>query len=171
MRPVILRTSRLTVTPWEADDPPGFHALHADPVTMRFFCGPYDLEAARSRLGDFMREQAERGWTKWRVADADGRTVGRGGFGLSDDGRQRELGYLLGRELWGQGLATELARALIQWHFAHLDPHLEPGLLGFAHRDNAASRRILEKVGFRPSGERQWRGLPHAFYQLASSPQ
>ena len=75
VRPVILQTSRLTVTPWESGDLPGFQALHADPITMQFFLsGPYDLEAARTRLGDFVQEQTERGWTKWRVADSNGRT-------------------------------------------------------------------------------------------------
>lgn len=166
-RDTVLTTPRLTVTTWEAGDLAEFHALHADPLTLRFFAsGPYDEARAAERLADFRREQAERGWTKWRVQDAHGRTVGRGGFGLSDGGQQRELGYLLARDLWGLGLATELARALVDWHFAHPDPHLSPDLLAFAHVENAASRRVLEKLGFRPTGERNWQGQPHAFYQL-----
>ncbi len=170
LRPVIVQTPRLTLTPWQASDLSDFHALHADPRTMRFFIsGPYDPAAARSRLETFMHEHAGRGWTKWRVADGAGRTVGRGGFDLSDDGRHRELGYLLDPAVWGQGLATELAAALVQWHFAHPDPALEGDLLAFAHVDNAASRRVLHKTGFAQTGEGDWRGKPHAFYRLSST--
>ncbi|WP_034354935.1 GNAT family N-acetyltransferase, partial [Deinococcus phoenicis] len=171
------------------------------------FCAPpYDPARAASRLADFRREQTEWGWTKWRVQEASGRTVGRGGFGLGDDGQHRELGYLLAPEVWGQGLATELARALTDWHFAHPDPcllpncddsfessersekqkgrgcgggrisgafpdvreseqpRMSPDLLAFAHVENGASRRVLEKVGFTPTGEGHWQGQPHAFY-------
>nr|WP_232472611.1 GNAT family N-acetyltransferase [Deinococcus sp. DB0503] len=121
--------------------------MHADPLTMRSFAsGPYDQARAASRFADFRQEQVEWGWTKWRVQDASGRTVGRGGFGLSDDSQQRELGYLLAPELWGQGLATELARALIAWHFAHPDPRLSRDLLACAHVENGASRRVLERL-------------------------
>lgn len=147
MRSVILTTPRLTVTSWEPQDFADFQALHADPLTMRSFAsGPYDQARAASRFADFRQEQVEWGWTKWRVQDASGRTVGRGGFGLSDDSQQRELGYLLAPELWGQGLATELARALAAWHLAHPDPRLSRDLLACAHVENGASRRVLERL-------------------------
>ncbi|GMA17198.1 N-acetyltransferase [Deinococcus metallilatus] len=165
MRQTILTTQRLTITTWEPEDFADFQALHADPLTMRFFAsGPYDQARAASRFADFRLEQAEWGWTKWRVQDSSGRTIGRGGFGLSEEGQPRELGYLLAPELWGQGLATELARALVDWHFAHPDPRLSRDLLAFAHVENGASRRVLEKVGFTPTSERDWQGQPHAFY-------
>lgn len=165
MRSIILSTPRLTVTPWEEGDLADFHTLHAGPRTMHFFLsGPYDEALAARRLADFRQEQEAWGWTKWRVQDRNGNTVGRGGFGLADDGRHRELGYLLAPEVWGQGLATELARALVSWHFTHPDPRLSRDLLAFAHVGNGASRRVLEKVGFTPTGERDWRGVPHAFY-------
>ncbi|WP_264776236.1 GNAT family N-acetyltransferase [Deinococcus aetherius] len=168
-RPIVLSTPRLTVTAWEDADLGDFYRLHADPLTMRFFVGgPYTRERARERLGDFLREQAGRGWTKWRVQDHEGRTVGRGGFGLTDEGTHRELGYLLAPECWGRGLATELAHALVEWHFAHPDPGLSPDLIAFAHVENTASRRVLEKLGFVQTGEREWRGLPHAFSRLAA---
>ncbi|WP_245576200.1 GNAT family N-acetyltransferase [Deinococcus murrayi] len=135
VRQTVFSTPRLTLTTWAEGDLADFHALHADPRTMRFFLsGPYDAAKAARRLADFRREQAAWGWTKWRVEDAPGRTVGRGGFGLSEDGQHRELGYLL----------------------------------AFAHADNGASRRVLEKVGFTLTGEEDWRGMPHAFYRLAA---
>lgn len=166
MRQTILSTPRLILTTWEEGDLTEFQALHSDPVTMRYFAsGPYDEARATERLAAFRRDQAEWGWTKWRAQDAGGRVVGRGGFGLYA-GTHRELGYLLLPELWGQGLATELAQTLVEWHFAHPDPRLSGDLLGFAHTENRASRRVLEKVGFTPTHEGNWQGQPHAFYRL-----
>lgn len=64
------------------------------------------------------------------------------------DGYLRELGYVLTPALWGSGVATELARALLRWHGEHPDPRLEPDVYGLAFAENAASRRVLEKAGF-----------------------
>lgn len=163
-RAVILETPRLRLTEWQPDDFPDFLALHADPLVMRhFISGPQTPEVARCRLDDFLREQREQGWTKWRIEDrASGRTLGRAGYGLADDGHSRELGYLLAPDCWGRGLATELAAALVERHFSER----ADDLLAFAHVENAASRRVLEKLGFRQFGQGDWRGKPHAFYRI-----
>lgn len=164
-RRVILQTPRLRLTEWLPQDFPDFLALHADPEVMRYFIsGPQTPEAARRRLDELLREQQEQGWTKWRVEErGTGRTLGRAGFGLADDGVSRELGYLLAHDRWGRGLASELAAALVEYHFAER----RDALLAFAHVENAASRRVLEKVGFTQVGEGDWRGKPHAFYRLS----
>jgi RimJ/RimL family protein N-acetyltransferase len=113
--------------------------------------GVEDEHRTGTRLAAYLGEQAERGWTKWRVEDRAGRMIGRAGFRLSDDGRRRELGYLLDPVHWGRGLATELARALVRWHREHPDG-LEPTLAAYVSADNAASRRVLEKSGFELAG-------------------
>jgi RimJ/RimL family protein N-acetyltransferase len=72
-----------------------------------------------------------------------------------------ELGYWLGVEHWGQGFATEAARAVIDFTFEEFDvEHLISG----ARVANPASRNILEKCGF------QWSGVElHRFEALGSS--
>ena len=72
-----------------------------------------------------------------------------------------ELGYWLGVEHWGQGFATEAARAVIDFTFEEFDAeHLISG----ARVANPASRNILEKCGF------QWSGVElHRFEALGSS--
>jgi RimJ/RimL family protein N-acetyltransferase len=71
------------------------------------------------------------------------------------------LGYWLGVEHWGQGFATEAARAVIDYFFEEFDlEHLHAG----ARVSNPASRNILEKCGF------QWSGVElHRFEALRSS--
>jgi len=72
-----------------------------------------------------------------------------------------ELGYWLGFEYWGQGFATEAARAVIDFTFEQFDvEHLISG----ARVANPSSRNILEKCGF------QWSGVElHRFEALGSS--
>ena len=72
-----------------------------------------------------------------------------------------ELGYWLGVDHWGQGFATEAARAVIDFTFEEFDiEHLISG----ARVANPASRNVLEKCGF------QWSGVElHRFEALGSS--
>ena len=72
-----------------------------------------------------------------------------------------ELGYWLGVDYWGQGLATEAARAVIDFSFEQFDiAHMRSG----ARVANPASRNVLEKCGF------QWCGVElHRFESLGSS--
>ncbi len=58
-----------------------------------------------------------------------------------------ELGYWLGKPFWGQGLMTEAAEAVLADHFAHSDEPVTSGYLP----GNAASSRVLTKLGFRES--------------------
>ena len=72
-----------------------------------------------------------------------------------------ELGYWLGVEHWGQGFATEAARAAIDYFFEEFDRDY---LLAGARIANPASRNILEKCGF------QWSGVElHRFEALGCS--
>ncbi|OAP24047.1 MULTISPECIES: GNAT family N-acetyltransferase [Amycolatopsis] len=152
-REEILRTSRLRLTTWLPEDLDDLAALHADREVMQHMTsGPQTREATRERLERFIAEHRTRGWSKWRIEGAPG-FLGRAGFGLAHRSGHREVGYLLARAAWGAGLATELTRALRQWHDDHPEPALAPGLRAYVLPGNAASCRVLEKAGFRAVGE------------------
>ena len=73
-----------------------------------------------------------------------------GSIGLSrHGGGAPDLGFMLHPEAWGQGLMTEAARALVDAAFAY---SALPGITAWARVDNRASRRVLEKCGFRHLG-------------------
>ena len=85
-----------------------------------------------------------------------------GMVGLSwQEPRTPDLGYWLGTDHWGQGFATEAARAVIDFTFEEFEvEHLVSG----ARVANPSSRNILEKCGF------QWSGVElHRFEALGSS--
>lgn len=79
----------------------------------------------------------------------DGTEIGDACFkGLSADGRA-EIGYGIGAAYWGRGYATEGAAALCRWALENGARTLEAE----AAPENAASMRVLEKLGFRPTRE------------------
>lgn len=63
--------------------------------------------------------------------------------------RAPELGYWFGEPFWGRGIATEAARAIIDYAFSETEAET---ILGAARVVNPGSRRVLEKCGF------QWCG-------------
>ncbi len=162
-RTTILTTPRLVLTTWRLTDVDDLLAVHSDPATMRFVRQgrPETRTETEELVHAYQKEQAHRGWTKWRLADRHGDLVGRAGF--ADQGSGRALGYTIRRDLWGRGLASEIAEALVQWHRDHASTET---LWAYAAIENAPSCRVLEKVGFRLHGDAQHGGMPCHLYRL-----
>jgi [ribosomal protein S5]-alanine N-acetyltransferase len=73
---------------------------------------------------------------------------------LRPSGHRAELGYVLARDWWGRGLMTEAARAVVEWALA--DPRIFR-VWAVTDVDNAASARVLEKIGMQREGLlRRW---------------
>jgi [ribosomal protein S5]-alanine N-acetyltransferase len=88
--------------------------------------------------------------TNFAIA-VDGEAVGGIGLALQEDVHRRsaEIGYWLGREYWGRGIATEALRATTEWGFAHLDLcRIYAAVFAW----NPASARVLEKAGYALEG-------------------
>jgi RimJ/RimL family protein N-acetyltransferase len=77
-----------------------------------------------------------------------GEVIGACGYELRNS--VPEIGYWIGAPFWGNGYATEAARALIDEAFGE---RFHPALHAGARTSNPASRRVLEKCGF------QWTGV------------
>ncbi|MEW7007924.1 GNAT family N-acetyltransferase [Lentilitoribacter sp. EG35] len=74
-----------------------------------------------------------------------GEIIGCCGIEKKDGREQKEIGYWLGQQYWGNGYATEAAHALVDMAFE--DEEIED-LVGHCRIGNYASRRILQKSGF-----------------------
>ncbi len=74
-----------------------------------------------------------------------------GAIGLHLENGSHELGYWLGRPYWGQGYASEAARAVTRFAFENLDASFL--WAGWFH-DNPASGHVLAKLGARHNGSR-----------------
>jgi ribosomal-protein-alanine N-acetyltransferase len=119
----------------------------------------------RSSLAD-KRDHWERyGFGLWLLRDrATGELVGRGGLQYTDaiGGYAVEAAWAIVPERWGQGLATELARASVRVAFDSL--RLDE-IIAITLPDNATSRRVMEKAGFVFERDIVHVGLAHVLYR------
>ncbi len=146
---VVLRTERLVLTSWLPGDVTPLLEMHSDSETMRYvrFGRPESRAETMQLVQQYMTEHRERGWTKWRLAKHDGQLVGRAGFGGDD--ASHGLSYAIHRQHSGQGLATEIAQALVDWHRQHAP---RARLRALVQVGNDASVAVLRKVGFEEIG-------------------
>ncbi len=150
-RHIVLKTPRLDIRQFTADDADNLFSLDRDPGVMRYLGRPASREVLRDkiipfhlgvyqrfdRLGTWAAESADTGeflgWFHFRAEDGDITNI--------------HLGYRLRRAAWNKGYATEGSAALINMGFTDLGVQRV-----FAHlmTANAASRRVLEKCGLTP---------------------
>lgn len=146
MTPLV--TERLILRPWRAEDRVPFAALNADPEVLRFY--PATLSEAESdALADRMEAVfKEHGFTVFPVEEkASGRFVGAVGLKPVADivpiAPAIEVAWRLAADVWGQGYAPEAARAALALGF---EEHNLPEILAYTTRQNAPSRRVMEKL-------------------------
>lgn len=170
---VVLTTGRLVLRRLSVDDLDPLAAIYADPEVRRFFPeGPLTREETREEI-DWMLEvdYPKYGYGLWATELRDtGAFIGRCGLlpwpvTVSDRGALRltppeerptpgrlvevEVAYLLAKEHWSRGLATEAARAIAAFGFATLDVNR---LICLIDEENAASLRVAAKIGMTVDG-------------------
>ena len=144
------RTERLLLRPGWREDAPALHRAIADERVVRNLATapwPYSLADAEAYLSAD-RKPWQPSLLIFRRTDAEPELIGTIGFGRRPNG-EIELGYWIARPFWNRGYATEAGRAVI--HAARHAFRL-PRLSAGHFLDNPASGRVLEKLGFRPTG-------------------
>jgi RimJ/RimL family protein N-acetyltransferase len=122
-------------------------------------------EDARANLEKHMAHQATHGFGLWAVElrETD-EVIGVTGLGHLADGPEIEVGYRFLREHWGNGYATEAARASIEFGLDELG--LEQ-LAAVTLPTNNASRRVMERCGMVFVGVMDVYGREHVKYTIA----
>ncbi|MBR0651652.1 GNAT family N-acetyltransferase [Roseomonas terrae] len=144
-----IETARLILRRPLLADVPALFAFLGDAAAMSHTHVDASLPACRKRVAVHERRRRRDGYAPWTVVTkCDGRIIGWGG--LDDDpfdpGWGVEVGYFFHPETWGRGYASELLAACL----VEADGALKlPEISAFAHPENAGSRRVLEKAGFR----------------------
>lgn len=162
----ILETSRLILREFAIDDVDALARVLSDPETMQFYPAPFDRVGVEQWIERNRRRYAENGHGLWAmVLKSSGELVGDCGLTVQEvDGvNEIEIGYHVRRDLWGQGFATEAARACRDWGFARLPAER---LISLIRLENMPSRRVAEKNGMTVWKEVVWRGLPHLVYAI-----
>lgn len=151
-----LTTNRLLLRRWRDDDLDEWAAMNADPEVREFFPGLLTREQAAASLRRFRDDLTARGWGWWAVeVSATGRFIGMAGLDPVDPGLPFsgvEAGWRLARSAWGQGYATEAARAVLAYGFETLRLR---EILAVAVAGNVRSHAVMRRLGMThdPAGD------------------
>lgn len=162
--PVELGTTRLRLRRWRASDREPFATLNADPEVMRHFPGPLDRGQSDELVARIEAEFELRGYGLWALERRDaGELIGFTGLAAvpfeAGFTPAVEIGWRLARPAWGNGYATEAARAALAFGFDRLG--LDE-IVSFAVPGNTRSRSVMERIGMEhdPAGDFDHPGLP-----------
>lgn len=123
---------------------------------------PLSLEEAEDTLNKMIAFWEQRGFGRWAVLEkTSGRMIGLCGLRLLED--TPELFYAFARETWGQGLATESARACLRYGFEELG---FDRIVAASRHANAASLKVLKKIGMRYEKEINYQGVDAVCYAV-----
>lgn len=148
-----LLAERLTLRPTEEADTPALFEVFSDPEVMRYWSsGPHRSHEDTRALIHRIRDGFERKTVfQWAVARrSDDRAIGTATLLRFDlDHKRCEVGYVLGRAHWGQGLAREAVARLTDFAFDEIHLHR---LEADVDPRNARSVALLERLGWTREG-------------------
>ncbi|HUG15129.1 MAG TPA: GNAT family N-acetyltransferase [Thermomicrobiales bacterium] len=161
---VAAETERLELREFSVDDAEGFFRLNGDPEVLRYTGDePFaDVEQARAFLAAY-DNYARDGFGRWSVyLKETGEYLGFCGLNNRPATDEVDVGFRFRRACWDRGYATEAARAALDLGFTRYGL---TRIVGRAMRDNAASHRVLEKLGMTKSHEFEQDGHVWAQYE------
>jgi RimJ/RimL family protein N-acetyltransferase len=173
---VILATPRLRLRRWLPEDREPFATLSADPEVMEYFPAVLSCQECDEVL-DRNEAHFERHGFGWWAAEHQGKFIGSIGLAVPRFEAAFtpcvEVGWFLARPWWGQGFATEGARAALDYGFGALGL---PEIVAFTVPGNLRSRRVMEKLGMIYAQDFDHPSLPdghplqrHVLYRLRAS--
>jgi [ribosomal protein S5]-alanine N-acetyltransferase len=144
----ILESARVRLRAIEPDDAEALHPAYADPVTMKWWSSPPHTSLEQTRAYLTIRQNAA-DLRSWAIVLRDGNQVIGTVTAIHKRAGVSEIGYLLDRRHGRQGLASEAVRLLLDQLF---DAEAHRRVFADVDPDNAASRRLLERLGFVAEG-------------------
>lgn len=145
----ILETERLILRLLTMEDTDALFPMYSDPEVRRYFPDfTRTYEETKEEVEYFVhRCYQKHGFGLWATVDkATGDVIGRCGLlSWEIEGRDEvEVAYLLAKAYWGQGLATEAARGIVEYAFKQLNI---PRLICLVDPGNIASQNVAQKIG------------------------
>lgn len=144
-----LSTDRLYLREWRDSDREPFAALNADPAVMEFLPTPLTRDQSDAFIDRIQTAFSQRGWGLWAVeVKSTGDFIGFVGLSMprfeSHFTPCVEIGWRLARYAWGNGYATEAARAALQFGFDEL---MLDEIVSFTAVCNRRSQCVMERIG------------------------
>ncbi len=154
MFPVIIETPRFRLREFTLDDASAMQAVVGDLEVVRYMpLGPTTPDDVGNYVRGLIQHAEARDRSAYSLAIVmQGEREVIGAVSLTIDSlvhRRAEIGYVLRRDCWGSGYATEVAGAVVDFAFDHLGMHR---VWAVCDPENPSSGRVLEKVGMRQEG-------------------
>ncbi len=170
---VILETERLIVREFTEDDAPAFYVLGSDPAIIRYTGDPGGGLASVEQAAEVLRtrpmaDYRKHGFGRWAcVLKESGAVIGFSGLKHLDELGEVDIGYRLIPAYWGAGLATEAGLTVLAYGFVRLGL---TRIIGLVDPENAASIRVLEKLGLKREGIIDYMGQKAVRYAIENGP-
>jgi RimJ/RimL family protein N-acetyltransferase len=156
----MIETERLILRPPKDRDRDEIAAFNGDARVGDWLAKTLTHEESDAMVDRILADIAERGFGFWAVErKADGAVIGLTGLlamgAELPPGPALEVGWRLAPATWGQGYATEAARAAVAWGFANRDA---PEIVAVTAVSNLASQAVMRRIGMAPQ---PWRNFDH----------
>lgn len=150
---IIFETPRLILRQFTVADASLILALNSDPEVVKYLHEPTlkSEEQAEKILSDIILPQYKNNLGRWAMHTKENMGfIGWCGLKYRPELNETDLGYRLMQKAWGKGYATEAAVHTLDYGFKTLNLSL---ITARAHIENAASGKVLEKIGMDFIGE------------------
>jgi RimJ/RimL family protein N-acetyltransferase len=161
-----IETSRLRLRMFRPSDLDALASITGDAEVMKYLgtSGPRSREKTKNTIDAILRHWDEHGFGIWALDHrADGRLIGWCGLQMLEKTPEVEVAYLLARAYWNQGLATEAAKASIEYGLNELK--LER-IVAIARPENVGSYRVMEKVGMKYERDAHFYNVDVVYYAI-----
>jgi len=165
----VVRTDRLVLRRFDLGDFDAYAAIMGDYEVGKWFPNGkgYTREQAKKSLDSILAHWAKHGFGIWAVTDKhSGFLLGRCGLNLITETSEVEVDFIIARNHWRHGYATEAAHAALTYGFNVLKLNR---IIALAKPDNIASRKVIEKIGMHYVKDAEYWGITCAYYETKKS--
>lgn len=166
----MLTTARLLFRPFVSDDLELLHReIYSHPSVAGALSptGFLSLSNTAQILARRLKHWQEHGFGAWALVHRQSQQlIGHCGLHYLASSPEVELTYTIHPDYWRQGLATEAAAAVLDWGFEQLNL---PQIVGVTGPDNAASQRVMQKLGMHHQKNMQYNGSEVLYYALSQT--
>ncbi|HEX8141920.1 MAG TPA: GNAT family N-acetyltransferase [Pyrinomonadaceae bacterium] len=166
-----IETSRLRLRMFTPADLDQLLLITSDPEVMKYLGmgGARTREKTKNTIDAILRHWEQHGFGIWAVEHkADRSLIGWCGLQMLEKTPEVEIAYLLAHAYWNQGLATEAARAAIEYGFNRLQ--LER-IVAIARPENVGSYRVMEKIGMKYEKDAHFYNVDVVYYAIERAAQ
>ena len=143
----VLETERLFLREFNERDVDRWHEITSDSETLSFWPSPFSYEQAEQWILRAIKSYSDLGFGRYAIVEKSSSTlIGDCGFLKAEilGNQENDLGYILDRQYWGKGYATEAAKACFDFGTTSLGMTRIVATMETSH---IASKKVAEKIG------------------------